>query len=273
MDLIQLCNVNEIVSRIDSQLEAETLLRDIDFIDRATIKYFKDARTDAECVVFDDVNVNVKHFIFKGTNSSKDWESNMNFFPVTIEPDHPGLKIHQGFYEQYASLSSWLKKEVVEDSGLKRKKLVLSGHSLGGALATICAIYMQCISETLVKRVVTFGSPRCLCDDMAEWYNKRLKSRTIRVLNCMDTVPKLPPSGPIFRFTHVDSTKFEFKFGGCAILADTLSESNTVGSALYCYRRLTGFFKGLMLRSGPHMLTTYLENMEGFTFFTQFPVY
>lgn len=276
MHLTQLCKLNEIVSRIDSQLKAETLLKDFDFINESTLKYYKDDITDAECVVFDDDFNDVKHFIFKGTNSIKDWESNINFFPVTIQADHPDFKIHRGFYEQWLSLSSWLKKEVLDGNKLlrdKRKKLIISGHSLGGAIAIICAIYMQCISETLIKRVCTFGAPRCLCDDLAEWYNKRLKTRTIRVLNCMDTVPKLPLSGPIFNYMHVDSTKFEFNFGGCAIIADNPSDLSKLGNVLYYYKKFTNFFKGLMLRSEPHMLSTYMENVESFTFFTQFPIY
>ena len=276
MDLTQLCKLNEIVSRIDSQVEAEALLKEFEFIDQATIKYFKDTVTDAECVVFDDDNKNVKHFIFKGTNSIKDWESNVNFFPVTIQSDKPDFKLHRGFYEQWLSLSSWLKKEIFDECNVlhdKRKQLVISGHSLGGAIAIICAIYMQCISERLIKRVCTFGAPRCLNDDMVEWYNQRLKSRTIRVLNCMDTVPKLPLSGPIFNYTHVDSTKFEFKFGGCSLIADNPSSSCNMSNVLYYYKKFSSFFKGLMLRSEPHLLTTYLEHVESFTFFTQFPIY
>jgi len=265
MELLQLCKLNEIVSRINSQKDAETLLKDFEF---NYIKYYKDNLTDAECVVVDDEYHNIKHFIFKGTDSVKDWKSNMDFYPVSISPGHPDFKIHRGFFEQWLSLSSWLKNEVEKDN---EKQLVISGHSLGGAIAIICAIYMYCISDTLVKRVCTFGAPRCLCKDMTKWYNSHLKTKTIRVLNSMDTIPKLPLPGPILEYCHVDAIKFEFKFG-CSLIADNLSSTH-LGNIFYCYKKIIQFVRGMMLRSEPHLLTTYVEYVEAFTFFTQFPIY
>ena len=274
MQLNELCQLNEIVSRVDSQEDAERMLEK--FFEKkchsnsTNIKYYCDSVTDAECVVIDDELHDIKHCVFKGTNSLKDWVSNLDFYPIDNIPNCPDYKIHRGFYKQWQGLSSFLLKEVEKDAMLsnKRKKLCISGHSLGGAIALLCAIHMYCISEELIERVCTFGAPRVLCKGMAEWYNDHLKEKTIRVVNFLDTIPKLPLTGPILEYQHVDSTKFLFKYGYLA--AD--KECQDLSSS-YCYKTIAGFFKGLLLRSGPHKLKTYLDNIDSFTFFTQFPVY
>lgn len=274
MNLNQLCKLNEIVYQINSQEDAEKMLGNFferDFNKSTYMKYYSDSSTDAECVVINDDVYDIKHIVFKGTNSLKDWESNLDFFPVDIIQNCPEYKIHRGFYEQWKSLFSFLLREVEADGLLscKRKKLVISGHSLGGALAIICAIHMYCISEMLVERVCTFGAPRVLNKNLAGWYNDHLKQITIRVVNFLDTVPKLPISGPIFEFQHVDSTKFLFKYG--YLIPDNSKEDEP--SLSYCYKTIVGFLKGLLLRSAPHQLKVYSECVDSFTFFTQFPIY
>ena len=274
MQLNQLCKLNEIVSRVDSQEDAEKKLEN--FFEKecpsehSYIKYYCDAATDAECVVINDELHDIKHFVFKGTNSLKDWESNLDFYPIENIPNCPEYKIHRGFYKQWEGLSGFLLKEVEVDTMVssKRKKICISGHSLGGAIAILCAIHMYCISDGIVERVCTFGAPRVLCQDMARWYNVHLKEKTIRVVNFLDTIPKLPLAGPILKYQHVDSTKILFKYGYLA--PDNGGETPSLS---YYYKTMAGFFKGLLLRSGPHQLKTYLDNIDSFTFFTQFPVY
>ena len=285
MDLKSLCKLNDIVSKIDSEEDIKKNLKEINIIFKHNddhpiyIKYFKHVETDAEVVVINDDLNNIKHFVFKGTDSKKDWQTNFDFIPIEIVVGGiKKYKIHRGFYEQWRGLSTWLKNEILKDGLLyskNPKKLVISGHSLGGALAIICSIYMYCISNSLVQKVCTFGAPRVVCKGLTEWYNERLKCKTIRVINYFDIIPKLPLPGPLFEFCHVDSKNvFEFKYKGYYLISDKpYSNESTIENVLFYCQKFTGFFKGLMMRSEPHSLSTYLENMDSFSFFNDFPIY
>ena len=43
--------------------------------------------------------------------------------------------------------------------GAKKRKVIATGHSLGGALAKISAYYMSYDDESIIDRVYTYGAP------------------------------------------------------------------------------------------------------------------
>ena len=72
-------------------------------------------------------------------------------------------------------------------------KIIVGGHSLGGALATLCAIDLQYNHPELNIQCVTLGSPR-----VGNWwfyksYNKRVPN-TVRIVHGNDIVARLPPA-------------------------------------------------------------------------------
>lgn len=272
MHLNKLCEINNIVSNINSQEDAEKSFQNDHF---SYIKYYQNKKTDAECVILDDDEHAIKHIIFKGTDSLIDWEYNLDFFPVALTDERPEFKIHRGFYEQWLSLSEWIIKEIETDGlNLKRKKVVISGHSLGGAIAIICAIYLYCISDTLVQNVITIGAPRAVCIDMKEWYDKRLKKRTIRIIDIFDTVPKLPLAGPLLQFSHVDGINFRFYRGNLLPDDNSQIENESVfGSFKHYCNVFSGFFRGVIRFSTHHHLSSYMDNINSFSFFKQYSVY
>ncbi len=75
-----------------------------------------------------------------------------------------------------------------------------TGHSLGGALATLAAWWWE-EPEAQYKTSVlyTFGSPRVGAGALAGHLNEKL--RAYRVVNSTDIVPRVPPW--VFRFLHV----------------------------------------------------------------------
>jgi hypothetical protein len=270
MNLTELCELNTIVAAVNSQqdLEANTLLmKKFHYA-----QYYKDEETDAEFVSLYNGDEHTKLFIFKGTDSLKDWETNLDFKPVAVIPGHPDFKIHRGFYEQFLGLATFIRKEMTKfeykcPRVSRYPQFILSGHSLGGTLAIITALHMYSIRPSLVRRVVTFGSPRVLCKDLTEWYNDHLSSRTIRVVNFFDTIPKLPPPGPILEYCHVNSTLFLFKYG--YLVPERDDEPTSIG---YYYRKCSGFVKGLLMRSYPHNLSHYLNMVQSFAFLKQYRI-
>ena len=132
---------------------------------------------------------------------------------------HP-IKVHKGFlnyllYKQrddqqskYSKISNQVQKLMMHPSFENRTVMSLTGHSLGGALATLTSFFLACDKNVYDKlrhdrqeyiRVITFASPmvgnigfhhamRTL------WMQERLKH--LRITNDRDIVPMMPPRIP-----------------------------------------------------------------------------
>jgi pimeloyl-ACP methyl ester carboxylesterase len=117
---------------------------------------------------------------FRGTQADKfeDLISDIDFLPCSWGGQ--GV-VHHGFWTSYqtvaADIDSWLQ-------GLAGKSLVITGHSLGAALATLMAARHE--GSTLV----TFGSPRVGSRRFAGLF----KGRSVRrYVDCTDFVTTVPP--------------------------------------------------------------------------------
>ncbi len=122
----------------------------------------------------------------EGSDESVDWRRNLEF--VFTADD-----VHAGF-ANYATLlmAQILSAGTSFDS---RKRLILCGHSLGGAVATIIASHMQDHFPRL--GLVTFGSPR----PGGRKFRDRLQVEHKRFVHGDDIVPHLPSSLLGFRHT------------------------------------------------------------------------
>lgn len=85
--------------------------------------------------------------------------------------------------------------------------LYFTGHSLGGALATLAAYKtLTYRSEVQMTALYTFGSPRAVHLPLAEAINKELVGKIHRVVNYTDVVSRVPPRVPgLLKFHHIDS--------------------------------------------------------------------
>ena len=100
--------------------------------------------------------------------------------------------VHRGFYLATNALLGGIHYEI------KRRKPLhvwITGHSLGGAMATICLAELDRLNVP-VSGVVTFGQPRVGDKEFTEQLNQRLGSRILRVINERDIVASLPPYIP-----------------------------------------------------------------------------
>lgn len=106
--------------------------------------------TRAYLAIQDDAKVAV--VVFRGTegNDSRDICTDIN-----VEKSHwENYDIHSGFMIAYQSVN--VKIENACDRLPDDYKIYATGHSLGGALATLHAVY----GEQNMEELVTFGSPR-----------------------------------------------------------------------------------------------------------------
>lgn len=164
---------------------------------------------DFEQLEFENCDNGVQYFIgenegtliisFRGTDSLKDWLTDLHFWKKTIPygGKNTKIRIHSGFLKAY--LDSCVCEKIKEHVTPQIKNIYITGHSFGAALALICAIDLQNDFPEKAYEVAVFGCPRVGNKAFAKAYNKRI-IKTIRIQNGNDLVTKVPPA--IFGFCH-----------------------------------------------------------------------
>ena len=178
------------------------------------LKYFKGTNFDGEVIITNTIDNENLIIGFKGTNTLKDWEQDFDFLTTEIETGTK-LYVHEGFLRQYNEIQNFIELKLKEFEG---KKIFICGHSLGGGLSVICGYFCKKISLADNKdydiHITTFGSPRACDINMEEWYLIHIKNFT-RVVNNLDIICNLPPSGRILKFKHINEIVVYFKNHKC----------------------------------------------------------
>jgi triacylglycerol lipase len=129
--------------------------------------------------------------VFRGTDSPGDWGIDI----MAAQAPFFGGMVHNGFLGLYNQLKPSI--------GLPNPyQPMITGHSLGGALATVCAADMALLNPT----VITFGSPRVGNEGFVDHFNDLIKE-SVRVANQRDPVPHLPPSA--FLLSEVENGRMK----------------------------------------------------------------
>ena len=122
----------------------------------------------------------------RGTSNA---ENAMVDLALKLLPDEKtGARLHQGF--SYAAKQVYAKLKPLVKPGYKVRA---TGHSLGGAVALILAMYLDA-DRIEVEQVVTFGQPKVTNLSGA---NGIQHLNIIRVVTPTDLVPLLPPFDPM----------------------------------------------------------------------------
>lgn len=132
---------------------------------------------------------------FRGSDEWQDWLDNLNLPAI---PHNLG-RVHRGF--QMALEDVWFEMlETVKSFKDNYQTLWITGHSLGGALATLAAAE-QVVEDRPFNGVYTFGQPRCVDREMARNINLEAKSRIFRFQNNNDIITRVPQR--IMGYSHV----------------------------------------------------------------------
>lgn len=95
------------------------------------------------------------------------------------------------------------------------RKTVVTGHSLGAALATLFVMENKEKKKFDINAICTFASPRVGDLDFVRLFDQ-LSITSWRIVNQRDIVPKLPPHIPlVLEYSHVD-TEYSFDSSGFA---------------------------------------------------------
>lgn len=149
-----------------------------------TVRVAEPGNTRVRYFVEQDKNAKIQYITIRGTankvNLKEDFDAK-----VRIDPKS-GLPVHEGFDNDaravYADLKPFLQK------GYRTR---VAGHSLGGAVAVLVAIYATEDGHT-VEKIVTFGQPRFTTKEGVAQLNALPLTR---VVDENDIIPMLPPGG------------------------------------------------------------------------------
>lgn len=118
---------------------------------------------------------------FRGTQADK-FKDILGDIKFALTPWTDATQAHSGFAERARALlpavQAWLEREAAD-----RRNLLLAGHSLGAAIATLAATKLQ------PARLITIGSPQVGDKAFAESLRD---ADCLRIVNCRDVVTRLP---------------------------------------------------------------------------------
>lgn len=149
-------------------------------------------------------------FAFRGTREIFDWWiSNIKMMPRALKNCGEGakeVKVHSGFQKALYYPDKTTKSDAFDAIILHVKqnelfdgnrKIVITGHSLGGAIGTLFAAKLRYLYPNYVKdhliNIVVFGSPSVGLKKFHLFYDS-LHERTVRIVNGSDGVPFAPPA-------------------------------------------------------------------------------
>lgn len=130
---------------------------------------------------------------FRGTESPEDWLNDLNAWHTIVPYDNyeSDIRVHKGFISCYRSIRGQVLHYIATRIH-KINQIYVTGHSLGGALALLCAVDIQYNYPSAHISVYTSGAPAVGNKAFAKSYNKRVPDTT-RTYMRRDLVPKLPP--------------------------------------------------------------------------------
>lgn len=102
-----------------------------------------------------------------------------------------GARFHRGFMAALADIWDPLFQRVTEEIKKQDRPLWITGHSLGGALATLAAWrFLQKFVN--IHQVYTFGAPMVGNQAAADAFDRELEGKFFRYVDAPDPVPLLP---------------------------------------------------------------------------------
>ena len=199
---------------------------------------------------------------FRGTQQLNDWLTNLNLLSTATSVGD----LHAGFFEAFTDLQQAAERAVGGGAG---KSMVITGHSLGGALALIAAaVWRQSFN---VLAVHTFGQPAVgkrnfidlVSNEVAPYY---------RFVNDDDIVPRVPPGyrhgGELIQFDSDGDV--EEALESLVNAPDTMSEEEfaalqqrLAGTGEAGMESLEGIEEGLLPSFRDHAISRYIQKIQG----------
>lgn len=142
--------------------------------------------------------------LFRGTQYLADWITNLN---ALVSSSAVGQPVHDGFNQAFKSMEPKVNDFMGRLTQYNIHTINCIGHSLGGAIATICGEWIQ-KNYKRVPKIYTFGSPRVGLYTFSSLCTRNVGSQNIyRAHHAMDVVTCIPT----WPFYHVPLTGKDYR--------------------------------------------------------------
>jgi hypothetical protein len=161
-------------------------------------------------LVFVGYNADYKQIVvsFRGSSDIANWLADFDITQVDYSYCS-GCQVHKGFYDTWQGLKPFVIPAVQSLYDQFGYEVVVTGHSLGGAVATLASVDIKKSvgSNTFLW---TYGCPRVGNPDFATWFPTGANIIHVqRVVNWHDVVPHTPNEWQGFR--HIPQESWEQK--------------------------------------------------------------
>lgn len=173
------------------------------YLGRAGLSLVVDPFDDGNTQAFYAAGAALRVLAFRGSDDLKAWQTNLKTRPVAWSG--PG-RVHQGFLEALETAWSMLGAALAAED---ERPLLITGHSLGGALATLAACRLP---QALLY---SFGAPRAGDSAFSHEMDKRAE-RHFRYVGYRDPVCLLPPG--LLGYRHCGTAYYIGKEGQVSAL-------------------------------------------------------
>ncbi|PHR74229.1 MAG: lipase [Arcobacter sp.] len=259
----------------DSEEEKNKLISELEVLDLKLAETFDKNGTQAMVVSSNKFYV----LAFRGTETTSiaDIKADLNAKQTQCETDG---KIHRGFKNAFNEVHNDIQNYINEK--LQDKPLFITGHSLGGALATVAT---KKLKHPELAACYTYGSPRV---GNEEWM-LGIKSPVYRLVNSADPVTMLPPGSDTIDILSLLvkfipsvgdslSKKLESNYGGYThagymrfltnIESGKYADAKLLYSVSFLKRIRAYFTKSMSFKSIPadHSMSVYREKLQYIAF-------
>ena len=168
--------------------------------------FFSDEKTDTQFFIA----VSEKQFLIvvRGTEPTqwKDWLQDAKAEQVDFSENEDHGQVHKGFYQGFTFVKDKI-NEFLSERDINNKELIITGHSLGGAIAILTAAWLsdnpQCKSSKIM--LYTYGSPRVGNKTFYNYFSKKFVY--YRCVNDKDLVTNIPLPGIDLKVNYIPFTK------------------------------------------------------------------
>lgn len=182
------------LKQADDAPDETAILNDLQAEDSDFTMVFGTSRNSAQAALIEHKNFFC--LAFRGTDEISDWLDNINIFSEKVLFG----EFHRGFWNSLNDVWLPLYERYRQLHRSNRRPLFLTGHSLGGAMATVAAAKL--IHDDLpFTSTYTFGQPRAMSLATARIFNVEAKSKFFRFQNNNDIVTRVPAR--LMGYSHV----------------------------------------------------------------------
>lgn len=144
---------------------------------------------------------NSVYISFRGSINLANWLDNLTFYKSRVYPGFPNVLVHRGFYVAYMSVAKPI-SDAVHKAKLKYPNATfhVTGHSLGAAVAALCAFDLKVFHGIPISSMYTFGQPRIGNAAFKNAFSRFIPNQ-YRLTHYRDMVPHVPTE--LIGFIHL----------------------------------------------------------------------